>query len=206
MSVVGIANWGPLVISSDIDDHVLAAVKTWMPTYLKQIYKERNLTVKPALPRTYAATFMGQEFLDHQLPAIIATTAQSTAMVGGSNMLYDGVWSLRLATVLRAKRPPVTRYLASLYEGVVRRLVLQQARGGPCNDIKYAGMRYEEVPDVTGAGRYCLAAISTFDIFTDAIVQPYAGPDVPDADVYLDEATITEVDIEVLGDMLSITS
>ena len=85
---------------------------------------------------------------------------------------------------------------------VFRRLVTQQARGGSIDSLHYQGMRYEEVPDSTGAGRYALAAISLFEAYTDQIVQPYAGPDIPDATTYLDEATVTEVDIEVLGSQL----
>jgi len=60
-------------------------------------------------------------------------------------------------------------------------------------------MRYEQVADVTQAGRYLLASVSSFNVYTDKIVEANAGPDIPDADVYLDEATITEVDIEVDG-------
>jgi hypothetical protein len=197
---VGLADWGPLVIGSDIDDFVVATIKTWAPTYFTQTRKERGLVKSPALPRTYSNTFMGQEFFDHQLPAVICTTANLVVTKGGSNMIYEGAWPLRVATVVRAKRPPVTRFLASLYEGTMRRLVAQKVRGGPVNDIHYEGFRYEEVPDSTGQGRYALAAISLFQVFTDQVLQPYAGPDQPDMDEYLDEATVVEVDIEVLGE------
>ena len=81
MSVIGIANWGPLVVGTDIDDELLATCRTWMPTYLRQLAIERDLSFNLAKPRTYANTFEGQEFLDHQLPAIISTTAQLTATI-----------------------------------------------------------------------------------------------------------------------------
>jgi hypothetical protein len=214
VSTVGIANWGPLTVGPDVDNAVLGALKTWAPTYLNQIRVERNLSFQPAVPRVYSNTFAGQEFMDHRLPACICITAQATAARGGPNRCYEATWQCRLATVLRAKNPPSTRFLAGLYEGVFRRLVLQKARGdgvdeqqdGPINDLHYMGMRYEEVPDATGKGRYSLAAVSTFEVYTDQIVQPFGGPDVPDADVYVDEATVTEVDIEVLGETITITS
>ena len=198
----GIANWGPLVCGPDIDQEILSTVKKWAPTYLGRIRTERGLGFQPATPRIYANTFAGQEFTDHKLPAVICMTAQLTAARGGQNRTYEGTWVVRMATVIRAKTPPATRFLSGLYEGVFRRLVLQQARGAPIDSLHYMGMRYEEVPDASGAGRYSLAAISLFEAYTDQIVQPYAGPDIPDATEYLDEATVTEVDIEVLGSAL----
>ena len=198
-ATVGIAKWGPLVIGPDIDSAILTALHDWAPTYLKQIRVERDLSFQPAIPRQYTNTFAGQEFLDRKLPCCVVITAQCVATRGGANRGYEATWAVRLATVLRAKNPTSTRFMAGLYEGVFRRLVTQKARGGPINDLHYTGMRYEEVPDATGDGRYTLAAISLFDVFTDQIVQPFAGPDIPDADEYLDEATVTEVDIDVLG-------
>lgn len=205
-ATVGIANWGPLVIGPDIDNAILTALRDWAPTYLTQIRKERGLSFQPATPRRYVNTFAGQEFLDQKLPACVCITAQATATRGGANRAYEATWAVRLATVLRAKNPPSTRYMAGLYEGVFRRLVTQKARGGPINDLHYQGLRYEEVPDASGNGRYTLAAISLFEAYTDQIVLPYAGPDTPDADEYLDEATVTEVDIEVLGQTITIDS
>ena len=51
-------------------------------------------------------------------------------------------------------------------------------------------------------GRYLLAATSVLQVFTDMAVQPYAGPETPDATTYIDEATVVEVDIKVLGSQM----
>jgi hypothetical protein len=201
-ATIGVANWGPLVCGYDIDDVLLDAMRQWAPTYLKQINTERSLAFQMAVPRTYGSTFAGQEFLDHQLPAVIVMTSILTATRGGADSTLEGTWQTRVATVTRGKTPPQTKFLASLYEGVFRRLLLQRARGAPVNSMHYLGMRYEEVPSADGSGRYCLAAISNFEVYSDQIVRPFGGPDVPDADEYVGEATVTEVDIEVLGDTL----
>jgi hypothetical protein len=206
MSVTAIANWGPLVIGTDVDDAVISTMQKWAPTYLKQAKLARGLSYAPALYRTYANTFAGQEFFDHQLPAVVTVTAQATATRGGRNMPYEATWAVRLATVVRGKRPAATRFLAALYEGVQRQIILQKLAAnpadGPVNAVHWQGMRYEEVPDGTGQGRYVLAAISLFEAFTDQAVQPYAGPETPDADTYIDEATVVEVDIKVLGSQM----
>jgi len=198
-AVVGIADWGPLVISTDIDDATVELLRTWMPTYLRQFGQERALTFNLALPRFYGNTFVGQEFLDRQLPAVVVVAARGAAMRGGQSQAYEGIWSLEVATIVRGKRPPATRFLASAYEGITRRLIVQQAGGDPMNHVSPTGMRFEQVPDGTEDGRYLLAGISVFEVRTDKVVAPTAGPNVPDADEYLDEATVVEVDIEVEG-------
>jgi hypothetical protein len=203
---VSIANWGPLVIGPDIDDAVLGAVRTWAPTYFRHIKTERNLTIGLVPPKMYTTTFAGQAFLDNQLPAVVAIATQAVATLGGQNRTYEATWAVELATVLRGKNTQSTIWLAGLYEGVLRRLVLQKARGAPIDDLHYTGMRYREVPDATGNGRYLLAGVGLYQVYTDQIVQPYAGPQVADATTYLDEASITEVDITVLGETIKITS
>ena len=100
---IGIANWGPLVIGTDIDDAVLATLRTWMPTYLRDQELERDLSFNPALPRTYANTFEGHEFLDRQLPAIVCTTAALAVTQGGSNIPVGGMWTSLVACVVRGK-------------------------------------------------------------------------------------------------------
>lgn len=198
MSVtVGVADWGPLVIATDLDDATMAQLRKWMPTYLRRVVSERSLPFNLALPRTYGNTFAGQEFLDHQLPAVVAVAARGSSMRGGPNKAYEGIWTLEVATIVRGKRPPATRFLAALYEGVTRRIMVQQAGGTPLDHVVPTAMRYEQVPDGTKQGRWLLAGVSVFEVRTDKIVAPSAGPDIPDADVYLDEATVVEVDIEV---------
>jgi len=199
-ATVGIANWGPLVIGSDVDDALISTLRTWMPTYLRRIHDDRSMTFMPALPRSYTNAFEAQEFLDNQLPAIVVTTVSLQATLGGANYPYQGAWTALVACVVRGKRPAATRFLAHLYTGIVQQVVLQQARGGALANVHLMSARPFPVPDATGQGRYLLAGESTFSVKTDEIVQAFDGPDVPDADTYLDEATVVEVDIEVLGD------
>jgi hypothetical protein len=207
-ATIGIASWGPLAIGTDVDDALLATLKKWMPTYLRQFHDERALAFNPARPRTYANTFEGHEFLDHQLPAIVCTTASLQATRGGPNVPYQGAWQSLVACVVRGKQPAATRYLAAMYGGTVARCLLQKGggSGAALNDLHLTSARYEQVADATGQGRWLLAAVHQLAVFTDEIVQPWGGPDVPDADTYLDEATVVEVDIEVLGETVTITS
>jgi hypothetical protein len=203
MSVVGIANWGPLVVGTDVDDEIIATLRKWVPTYLAQLRIERNLSFNLARIRTYANTFEGQEFLDHQLPAIVATTANLTAAQGGPNTPHQGTWQSLVACVVRGRSPAATRYLCALYGGTVARVLTQQS-GSVQQGVRYPSMRYEPVVDGTGNSRWLLAAVNEFDVYSDEILQPWGGPDKPDADVYVDEATVVDVEITVNGELIAI--
>ena len=152
-----------------------------MPTYLRQYHDERALAFNPARPRTYANTFEGAEFLDHQLPAIVCTTANLQATVGGPGMPYQGSWQSLVACVVRGRQPAATRYLAALYGGCVERCVLQKAKGagGVVDDMKWTSARYEQVADGTGQARWLLAAVCVLSIYTDQIIQPWTGLNDP---------------------------
>jgi hypothetical protein len=158
-----------------------------------------------ARPRTYANTFQGQEFLDHQLPAIVCTTANLQATLGGVNTPYQGQWQSLVAVVLRGKTPAATRYLAAMYGGTIARLLMQK-QGAVEQGMHLQSMRYEQVADATGQGRWLLAAVSQIAVYSDEVLQPWAGPDIPDAETYLDEAVVTEVDLTILGEAFVIDS
>lgn len=195
----GIADWGPLVIATDVDEAILAVFQEWMPTYLKQVASERALGYELATVNTYANTLDSDEFMDHQLPAIIVTTADTAKTLGGANFTYQATWNVVVSVIVRGRRPPESRKTAALYEGAIRRCFLNKCRqnSGPLSDPDWKGTRVAPVKDTTGAGRYLAAGIGTYNVSTDAAAQGFGGPDVPNADKYVPLATVTEVDISV---------
>lgn len=194
---VGVARWGPLVISTDIDDAAIAVLRMWMPTHVRQLVKERKLDFTLTPPRQYDTVLVPQELLDNILPATVAQTTRMAATEGGMAKPYDGDWRLDIQTVVRGPRGGRTRYIASLYEGCTRRLMVQHAHESPIDWIHYLGMRFQEVPGDATRGRYLLSAISSFQVRTTEIVDPTAGPDEPDQPEYIDEPFATSRHIDV---------
>lgn len=168
--------WGPLVLSTDVDDAALAVLREWMPRYLDRLGAERDLGFELEHPREYDTAFVPEELLDNKVPACIVETARMEATRGGQARTYEGTWRTDVRCVVRGKRGAHTRHLASLHEGAARRLMVQFAHKPPLNWIKYIGMRFEEVPGDRTRGRYLLCAVSSFQVITTEIVDPTGGP------------------------------
>jgi hypothetical protein len=186
------ADWGALVINTDVDEALLEALREWLPTYLPRIAVERE---RPPLelPNSYANVLEQDEFMDNQLPAILVTTASTAKVKGGPNTRYEAEWQVRVSSVVRGRKPSETRHISALYEGSVRRVMIQKARKSPivC-DVDWAGTQLAPVLEMGGRGRYLAAGIGTYNVQTDFALQG-AGPNVPAAAEYLPLAKVADV-------------
>ena len=207
---VGLASWGPLVTSSDVDDAILNLIQVWMATHLRRLKEERGVQLQQ--PREWAIALTDAEMLDHPLPAVVSQTASLIAPTsqaresqqgaqGGMGRFYGATWRSQVSVTVRGRDPRETRWTASLYEGVIRRLMVQHARETPLDWIRYLGMSLDEVPGDQRQGRYLLRSTSVFQIRTNNIVDPTAGPNEPDLDEYNDPISQT-VDVQVEKDPL----
>ena len=200
MTVTGIADWGPLVTPVDIDNAVLDKLKFWLPTYVNRMQVERDLSASLPKLKFFGNTLAEGELLDHPAPAVIVTTAKTTKTLGGPNYRYEATWDVTITLLVRGRIPKETRNTASLMEGALRRCVLQKCRtnNGPLNDIEWMGTEVAPVADnANGEGRYLAAGVGKYNVTTDAAVQSFGGPDVPDADTYVPLAVVTDVVIDV---------
>jgi hypothetical protein len=208
-----LAVFGNLILATDVDEAALATLELWLPTYLGQIETERDLTAG-SLPRptgsSFASTLSDDEFLDHALPAVLATTVGTTgAPVVAADASYEVTWHLTVSCVLRGRTAPETRRNVSLFEGCVRRLLVQQGSlGKRVSGTKWVGTNVASVADRTRAGRYLAAGITQFNVFTDQAVQGRVGPvapanpDPPGTPPYLPLATVASVAVEVDGQLI----
>jgi hypothetical protein len=192
---IGYADWGPLVASTDVDEKILELARTWMPTYLRRLKEERDLELQN--PREYATMLTDEELLDHPLPAVVSKTAEMASAQGGMEKMYAGEWTTEVSVSVRGRDPRETRRTASVFEAVTRRLLTQHGRGTPLDWIHYTGMRLDQVPGDDRAGRYVLKATSIFQVWTNQIVDPTAGPDIPDADTYGPWPLARTVDVDL---------
>lgn len=196
---IGLASWGPLVASVDVDDAVLEVCRTWMATHLRRLQEERGIELK--VPREWAIALTDAELLDHPLPAVVSETAQMDtaprSVQGGSGRFYGAAWRVAVSVTVRGRDPRETRRHASLYEGVTRRLMVQHAAGeGPLDWLHFTGMTLAPVPGDQRAGRYLLKGTSNFLVRTDNVVDPLGGPNEPDLPDYVyPRAETVEVDV-----------
>lgn len=191
-----VAEFGPLVVETDVDVKVVGTLALWLPTYLAQAERERGLANRfLARPRreSYANTLDTDEFLDHSLPAVIVTTANTEAepAVDGNGVYYAD-WNVRVSSVVRGRTPAETRAHASIYGGCVRRVLVQQSRLNPdapylpafAAEVDWQGSTVAQVEDATDAGRYLAVCVNDFVVRTDAVLSS-DGPNIdPDQSPY----------------------
>jgi hypothetical protein len=198
-----LAEFGPLVIPTDVDEAVIELVATWLNTYLSQAELERGLpNGHLARPRRSNITnvLTTAEWMDNALPAVVVTTANTTATpIVTARRDCFAFWRVTVQCVVRGKTMPLTKQIASLYEGSVRRLMLQQAvRSDLIDDCRWVATNpVAPVPDTSGAGRWLASGINAFDVGTDAAVNGDFGPTVPDVGPYSPLATVEEVEIDL---------
>lgn len=198
------ADFGTLVTTVDVDDAVVATLKEWLDTYLGRVEQERNLDpgfLSRPNGSAYANTLESDEFLDHTLPAVIVTTAATEGPpVITNDWSYVANWRLTVSCILRGRRPPETRRSASLFEGSIRRCLVQKGDlGGLAKRCRWISSTVAPLPDRTGKGRYLAAGITQMVVFGDVAVEFGVGPDVPDANPYDSLATVQTVTTDVEG-------
>jgi len=173
--------WGPLITEVDVDLAVIKTLRKWLPMYLAQVERERDLDVGTlARPKAgaYTNTIEDDEFHDHPLPAIIVTTASTTAApVQTADSSYETAWRVIVSSVTRGRTAPETRALAALFSASVRRVLTQQASlDGFSGGVQWVASGLQPVTDSTDQGRYLAAGINEFVVFVDNVLAPDLGP------------------------------
>lgn len=178
------ADFGPLVVAEDVNASVISALTYWLPTHIHHVELDRGITagtIARPKPESYATVRMEQDWHDHRLPAVIVETAGTLLVdkVSGGSGIYSAEWRLQVTCVLRGRNYPETQRYASLFEGAVRRTLLQQPNQ-LLGRVWWLGTDpIRPVVDVTDQGRYMVAAVSHFKMATDNVAQSGAGPRVP---------------------------
>lgn len=208
------ADMGPMLVETDIDDAAIVVLKRWMPQYLTQVESERDLPIRTLarpVAQSFANTIDEDEFLDHQLPAIIVTTGRTD---GAPEILNDDMyaadWRCVVTSIVRGRNPKETRWLASLFGGTVRRIMVHnQELNGVANGVRWTGSEPAAIEDGRDEGRYLAGLINNFIVTTDSVVKadagpvphgPYPEPDPDDVDTPLEPLVeVAEVTTAVVG-------
>jgi hypothetical protein len=174
------ADFGPLVVASDINDCVIAALRYWLPTHIAQVERERADVEAAVLARPLAesyATVQVEAWPDHRLPAIIVDTAGTigTPDKDGDGFYYAD-WDVTVTALVRGRNMPETRWLASIYEGCVRRAMLMQD-SRQAGRVRWVGTDpVRPVFDEDDQGRYMAAAVGRYVCEVERVAQDGAGP------------------------------
>lgn len=178
------ADFGPLIVETDVDEAIIARLRLGLPTYLSALEEDRGLpnrTLARPAEQSYTNVITDAEFSDHTLPAVIVTAAQTLGNPErDGNGMYYAAWQVVISSIVRGRNPIETRQLAALFSGCVRRLMVHP-HGAPVfgddkGAVRWVRSNLAPVRDNTGEGRWLAAGINTFTVFVDKVVQEGAGP------------------------------
>jgi hypothetical protein len=197
------ADFGSVIVETDIDRLVLRQIKHWLPTYLTEAERQRNLPARLlARPKdqSYQNVLTDAEFPDAQLPGIVVTASEATGTKSfAGRHHYAANFDVAVSAVVRGRTPPETREVAAVFGGCIRWLLVQQQLdaayesapdGMVDHELRWEGGSIIPVPDQNDTdGRYLAAAINRFIVMVDAVItgdgpaliDPYPPPD-PDND------------------------
>lgn len=213
--LVRAANFGPLVTNVDVDKLVVDKLRLWIPTYLAQLEREREKAPKYFnRPRdaSYASVLDDDEFPDKILPGIFVTSSVAASTDPFEDGFYGATWTVAISAVVRGRSSEETRWIAAMFEGSIRRVMLQQPVG---EKVEWDTTLVQPVADPTNAGRYLAAGMSSYFVYFDHVAQEGVGPHIPDGPYeepdpegdpdtpYDDLVTVgsvtTEVDADAIG-------
>lgn len=183
MSVSVPADFGPLVIETDVDVAVVGTLLTWLDHELRDAEAARGLTpgfLARPVPGNFRNALDEGEFLDRGVPTILVTTPSTNAVEEAAGGLYYVSYNVVVTSIVQGRAPAETKFNAALMGGGVKRTLLHHPDlGGFSGDLKWTSSDVAPVTDTTGQGRYLAASINVFNVYVDDAVQAGVGPYIP---------------------------
>lgn len=207
---LAIADWGVSgVATTDIDGALIATLKEWLGTYLRQIELERSLGddfLGTPNSDQISNALTSFEFLDTTLPAVVVTTAivEKTLRTSRSGSSSGGVYAadfrVTVSNIVRGPTKQQTRYNAAFTELAVRRVLSNQATRMAdtiITNVDWKGSQVAPVADTTGDGRYLAAGVGQYVVSVDNALQDGVGPQQPNLQPYNPLPTVDDASIDV---------
>lgn len=172
--------FGSLFGGDQIDAALIDVLDTWMPTYLKEVARQRDLDVKFAPPRAIVAVSEFDRWPEEQLPSIVIVNpgTDGTPVKDGSGT-YRASWPIDICISLSAATQSETRRNSQLYIAAARGCIMQRrSLGAGMKSTDWGGESYELI-DVDKR-RSLAGAKASFVIEREDVVSVGAGPTDPD--------------------------
>jgi hypothetical protein len=148
--------FGPIFDGSVLTRAAIATLKTWFPTYIKEIEIQRGYrTGEIPKPKTYAERWAFDSYPDDKMPAVIVVSpGMSDPPRRDGDGTASGWWILGVGIIAAASTEDNSERLAKIY-GAGARTILEQ-KGWLDESWEFNGCivmdeSYTEVPDIEQA-------------------------------------------------------
>jgi hypothetical protein len=195
MSVIGTA-WNPGLL----EDRVIDALQTWMPSSLHEVCAQDETVPAPApLPRSYRVFSEENQWPEQQLPAIVVV---SPGVVDEPAQAHAGIWrakwSLEVTAIVKGPDPHRTRRLAQAYWTAMCLSILQRrSLGDPYTAAVLKDAAMTAVP--VEKARTLAGATALFHVEVQQMFSSFDGPKTPEPPDPMPETwpTVSEINIEI---------
>lgn len=196
--------FGPIIHAGQVEDAAAAALRLWLPTYLREIERQHNRD-QLALPDpkswlVYSQADRPEDWPEAGLPAILlmcpGLKGEPEREGAGS---YRARWDLQAGAVVSASRPAQTRQLAQLYGAAIRAAILQHpSLGGFAQAVTWTDESNGDMSPVDSRSLGYTSVAFAVDVID--VIDAHGGPIVPDASADTDSPewpAVTEADVAV---------
>lgn len=193
--------WGFIKTGTDLENAARNTLRTWVPTYLREIELQKELGTSGVLP--LPQSYLVAEELDQQqgneLPAIVLLSPG----LSGNRPMQEGDGTIRayfhlgIGVLVAANNSENTKRMVRLYTAVVRAIMLQkQSLGDFANGVTWLDESYDDkfpFPDnlTISAGQVL------FEVDVPDVTNRFGGPINPDTPPGSAWGTVTSAEIEV---------
>jgi hypothetical protein len=191
--------FGDLFGGDQIDAALEDLLATWMPTYLKEVVRQRGglggLTLAP--PGSIRAVAEFDRWPEQQLPAIVIVnpgTGDPPINRGGA---FDAKWPIEICISVSAASETETRRNSQLYIAAARGCIMQRrSLGAGMKGVDWSGESYTLVE--SDKRRSLAGAKASFVIEREDVLTVGAGPIDPELDPQPEGwPVVTDVEAEV---------
>jgi hypothetical protein len=174
--------FGELFGGDQVDAALISVLETWMPTYLKEVVRQRGLEIELDRPRSIVAVSEFETWPEEQTPSVVIVnpeTAGTPKKQGDGS--FGALWSIEVCISVSAATQSEARRNSQLYIAAARGCIMQRrSLGVGMEGTDWGGESYELI----GAEqrRTKAGAKASFVVGRDPVLTVGAGPTDPEAD------------------------
>lgn len=168
-----------ILTGSEVELGVIATLKEWMPTYLRELELQLGrIENKIPPPIMYTQTTEIEDINFDQLPTalVVSPGLGGTPMADGEGT-YRAPFVIGVAVICSAKDQETTKDLAKIYAAAVRAVLLQKRVPSLGGQVDWIDESYDDLPELDQ--RTMCAGYGLFSVWVDDLVTRVGGPLAP---------------------------
>ncbi len=173
--------FGPLLSTWNVDQAVLATLRTWWNTYLAEVERQndvKNKTIpRPPDEESFRRGLDFEYYEEDNLPAVIVVSKPSGEPEVNSDVGYAQRYEVKVGCVCEAEDELTAQLRAAFYGAASQLLVQQSELEGFAERTRMIGAPELDMPD--DDERWLCRSITTFYVWVAQIVIAEEGPISP---------------------------